>query len=69
MLLKRTLHISPPRVAFMCVMLISAELYLTKDDLKKLHDFEEQCVEKYFHEKTEGLNCSCEEQIRATSER
>lgn len=45
------------------------KLYLTKDDLKKLHDFEEQCVEKYFHEKTEGLNCSCEEQIRATSER
>ncbi|XP_006527014.1 transient receptor potential cation channel subfamily M member 6 isoform X1 [Mus musculus] len=45
------------------------KLYLTKDDLKKLHDFEEQCVEKYFHEKTEGLNCSFEEQIRMTSER
>lgn len=48
---------------------VGLKLYLTKDDLKKLHDFEEQCVEKYFHEKTEGLNCSCEEQIRATSER
>ncbi|XP_055470153.1 transient receptor potential cation channel subfamily M member 6 [Psammomys obesus] len=45
------------------------KLYLTKDDLKKLHDFEEQCVEKYFHEKTEGLNCSFEEQIQVTSER
>ncbi|XP_051002179.1 transient receptor potential cation channel subfamily M member 6 isoform X1 [Acomys russatus] len=45
------------------------KLYLTKDDLKKLHDFEEQCVEKYFHEKAEGLNRSFEEQIRVTSER
>uniref|UniRef100_A0A8D0Q3K5 non-specific serine/threonine protein kinase n=1 Tax=Sus scrofa TaxID=9823 RepID=A0A8D0Q3K5_PIG len=45
------------------------ELYLSKEDLKKLHDFEEQCVEKYFHEKMEGLNCSCEERIRVTSER
>ena len=48
---------------------ISTELYLSKEDLKKLYDFEEQCVEKYFHEKMEGLNCSCEEQIRVTSER
>ncbi|XP_048188298.1 transient receptor potential cation channel subfamily M member 6 isoform X2 [Perognathus longimembris pacificus] len=45
------------------------KLYLSKEDLKKLHDFEEQCVEKYFHEKAEGLNCSFEEQIRVTSER
>ncbi|XP_069891859.1 transient receptor potential cation channel subfamily M member 6 isoform X3 [Dipodomys merriami] len=45
------------------------KLYLSKEDLKKLHDFEEQCVEKYFHEKAEGLNCSSEERIRVTSER
>lgn len=50
-------------------VLISTELYLSKEDLKKLHDFEEQCVEKYFHEKMEGLNCSCEERIRVTAER
>lgn len=50
-------------------MLISTELYLTEEDLKKLYDFEEQCVEKYFHEKTKGLNCSFEEQIRVTSDR
>lgn len=55
--------------SFLCVTLISTELYLTEEDLKKLHDFEEQCVEKYFHEKTKGLNCSFEEQIRVTSER
>nr|XP_044623566.1 transient receptor potential cation channel subfamily M member 6 isoform X2 [Equus asinus] len=48
---------------------VGLKLYLSKEDLKKLYDFEEQCVEKYFHEKMEGLNCSCEEQIRVTSER
>lgn len=54
---------------FSCNILISTELYLSKEDLKKLHDFEEQCVEKYFHEKMEDLNCSLEERIRVTSER
>uniref|UniRef100_A0A8C6QL25 non-specific serine/threonine protein kinase n=1 Tax=Nannospalax galili TaxID=1026970 RepID=A0A8C6QL25_NANGA len=48
---------------------VGLKLYLSKEDLKKLHDFEEQCVEKYFHEKMEGLDCSSEEQIRVTSER
>ncbi|XP_023377711.1 transient receptor potential cation channel subfamily M member 6 isoform X1 [Pteropus vampyrus] len=48
---------------------VGLKLYLSNEDLKKLHDFEEQCVEKYFHEKMEGLNCSCEERIRVTSER
>nr|XP_058157645.1 transient receptor potential cation channel subfamily M member 6 isoform X2 [Dasypus novemcinctus] len=48
---------------------VGLKLYLSKEDLKKLHDFEEHCVEKYFHEKMESLNCSCEEQIRVTSER
>ncbi|XP_077004556.1 transient receptor potential cation channel subfamily M member 6 [Tamandua tetradactyla] len=48
---------------------VGLKLYLSKEDLKKLHDFEEQCVEKYFHEKMESLNCSCEERIRMTSER
>uniref|UniRef100_A0A8C5KNX4 non-specific serine/threonine protein kinase n=1 Tax=Jaculus jaculus TaxID=51337 RepID=A0A8C5KNX4_JACJA len=45
------------------------KLYLSTEDLKKLHDFEEQCVEKYFHEKMEHLDCSSEERIRVTSER
>ncbi|XP_037653461.1 transient receptor potential cation channel subfamily M member 6 [Choloepus didactylus] len=48
---------------------VGLKLYLSKEDLKKLHDFEEQCVEKYFHEKIESLNCSCEERIRVTTER
>ena len=54
---------------FLCTVLTSTELYLSKEDLKKLHDFEEQCVEKYFHEKMDDLNSSFEEQIRVTSER
>ncbi|KAM6169965.1 transient receptor potential cation channel subfamily M member 6 [Rhynchocyon petersi] len=48
---------------------VGLKLYLSTEDLKKLHDFEEQCVEKYFHEKMESLNCSYEEQIRVTSGR
>nr|XP_012615260.1 transient receptor potential cation channel subfamily M member 6 isoform X4 [Microcebus murinus] len=48
---------------------VGLKLYLSTEDLKKLHDFEEQCVEKYFHEKTENLNCSCEARVRVTSER
>ncbi|KQK77837.1 transient receptor potential cation channel, subfamily M, member 6 [Amazona aestiva] len=45
------------------------ELYLSDEELKKLHDFEEQCVEKYFHEKNEGLSSSDSERIRLTTER
>uniref|UniRef100_A0A8B9VEM1 non-specific serine/threonine protein kinase n=1 Tax=Anas zonorhyncha TaxID=75864 RepID=A0A8B9VEM1_9AVES len=45
------------------------ELYLSDEELKKLHDFEEQCVEKYFHEKNESLNSSDSERIRLTTER
>ncbi|XP_045144522.1 transient receptor potential cation channel subfamily M member 6 [Echinops telfairi] len=46
---------------------VGLKLYLSPEDLKKLHDFEEQCVGEYFHEKVESLHCSCEEQIRVTS--
>uniref|UniRef100_A0A8C3I4R6 non-specific serine/threonine protein kinase n=1 Tax=Chrysemys picta bellii TaxID=8478 RepID=A0A8C3I4R6_CHRPI len=49
--------------------LICLELYLSDEDLKKLHEFEEQCVERYFHEKNESLNSSDSERIRVTSER
>ncbi|XP_065601682.1 transient receptor potential cation channel subfamily M member 6-like [Cyrtonyx montezumae] len=45
------------------------KLYLSDDELKKLHDFEEQCVEKYFHEKNESLSSSDSERIRVTTER
>uniref|UniRef100_A0A7N6A7H5 non-specific serine/threonine protein kinase n=1 Tax=Anabas testudineus TaxID=64144 RepID=A0A7N6A7H5_ANATE len=35
----------------------------------KLHDFEEQCVETYFHEKDDQFHTGSEERIRLTSER
>lgn len=45
------------------------ELFLTEEDQKKLHDFEEQCVETYFHEKDDQFHSGSEERIRLTSER
>uniref|UniRef100_A0AAY5KTH2 non-specific serine/threonine protein kinase n=1 Tax=Esox lucius TaxID=8010 RepID=A0AAY5KTH2_ESOLU len=39
------------------------------EDQKKLHDFEEQCVEKYFHEKDDKFHSGSEERIRLTSDR
>ncbi|KAG8455256.1 hypothetical protein GDO86_001452 [Hymenochirus boettgeri] len=45
------------------------KLYLSDDELRKLHDFEEKCVETYFHEKNESLHSSDSERIRATTER
>ncbi|XP_043568129.1 transient receptor potential cation channel subfamily M member 6 isoform X3 [Chiloscyllium plagiosum] len=48
---------------------VGLKLYLSKEELKKLHDFEELCVEKYFHEKNENLHSSDNERIRVTTER
>lgn len=47
----------------------SIELFLTEEDQKKLHDFEEQCVEMYFNEKDDKFNSGSEERIRVTFER
>ncbi|XP_042631784.1 transient receptor potential cation channel subfamily M member 7-like [Cyprinus carpio] len=45
------------------------KLFLTEEDQKKLHDFEEQCVETYFHEKDNQFHSGSEERIRLTSDR
>lgn len=45
------------------------ELLLGHEDHKKLHEFEEKCVESYIHEKNEGLDSSQVSMIRATAER
>uniref|UniRef100_A0A8C4DVT5 non-specific serine/threonine protein kinase n=1 Tax=Dicentrarchus labrax TaxID=13489 RepID=A0A8C4DVT5_DICLA len=45
------------------------KLFLGHEDCKKLHEFEEKCVEAYFHEKSEGLHGSHINRIRATAER
>lgn len=49
--------------------LFPAELFITDDELKKVHDFEEQCIEEYFREKDDRFNSSNDERIRVTSER
>lgn len=45
------------------------KLYLGHQDRKKLHEFEERCVEAYFHEKSDGLHSTETNRIRATAER
>jgi hypothetical protein len=57
-----TLH-----VAFLHLSI--TELFITEDELKKVHDFEEQCIEEYFREKDDRFNSSNDERIRVTSER
>lgn len=57
-----------PLVINHCFFFLS-ELFLTEEDQKKLHDFEEQCVETYFHEKDDQFHSGSEERIRLTSER
>ncbi|XP_072007130.1 transient receptor potential cation channel subfamily M member 3 isoform X11 [Engystomops pustulosus] len=45
------------------------KLFITEDELKKVHDFEEQCIEEYFREKDDRFNSSNDERIRVTAER
>ncbi|XP_076586321.1 transient receptor potential cation channel subfamily M member 6 isoform X2 [Chaetodon auriga] len=45
------------------------KLLLGHEDRKKLHEFEEKCVEAYFHERSDGLHGSQINRIRATAER
>ncbi|KAK2854364.1 hypothetical protein Q5P01_007025 [Channa striata] len=45
------------------------QLVLTPDELKSLHEFEEQCVEEYFREKDDEQQSSNNERIRVTAER
>lgn len=42
---------------------------LSPEELKSLHEFEEQCVEEYFREKDDEKQSSNNERIRVTSER
>ena len=45
------------------------KLFLERDDLEKLYDFEEECVEGYFHEQNNILLQSTAERIKNTDER
>ncbi|KAM9311885.1 transient receptor potential cation channel subfamily M member 7-like [Gastrophryne carolinensis] len=45
------------------------KLYLTEDDKKRLHEFEEECVQIYFSDKKDHDSSKSDERIRVTSER
>ncbi|XP_033022775.1 transient receptor potential cation channel subfamily M member 1 isoform X2 [Lacerta agilis] len=45
------------------------KLFLNDEELKKLYEFEEQCVEEYFRQKEDEEQSSNDERIRVTSER
>ncbi|XP_063221522.1 transient receptor potential cation channel trpm isoform X3 [Bacillus rossius redtenbacheri] len=45
------------------------KLFLDSDDLERLYDFEEECVEGYFREQEMKLHMSSDERIKSTSER
>lgn len=60
---------SIPATLLLNTLIILLELFLTEEDQKKLHDFEEQCVETYFHEKDDQFHSGSDERIRITSER
>ncbi|XP_020712699.1 transient receptor potential cation channel trpm isoform X4 [Ceratitis capitata] len=45
------------------------KLFLEKDDMERLYDFEEECVEGFFHEQEIILNQSTDERVKNTTER
>ncbi|XP_011855960.1 PREDICTED: transient receptor potential cation channel subfamily M member 1 isoform X1 [Mandrillus leucophaeus] len=45
------------------------KLFLSDEELKRLHEFEEQCVQEHFREKEDEQQSSSDERIRVTSER
>nr|KAF6412078.1 transient receptor potential cation channel subfamily M member 1 [Rousettus aegyptiacus] len=45
------------------------KLFLGEDELKRLHEFEEQCVQEHFQEKEDEQQSSSDERIRVTAER
>ncbi|NXO09262.1 TRPM6 protein, partial [Oriolus oriolus] len=69
LLINRIFHHQPPNESDQEEGDVGLKLYLSDEELKKLHDFEEQCVEEYFHEKNENLSSSGSERIRLTTER
>ncbi|XP_052793004.1 transient receptor potential cation channel subfamily M member 3-like isoform X2 [Mya arenaria] len=45
------------------------KLFLSHDDMEKLHDFEEECAEDYFREKEMHVQSSTDKRIQLTNER
>ena len=46
-----------------------AELFLTEEAIEKLHDFEEECLDAYFHESEQKQMSSVEERVQLTTDR
>ncbi|KAI8499346.1 Transient receptor putative cation channel sub M member 3, partial [Branchiostoma belcheri] len=44
------------------------KLFLSDDDVERLHDYEEECVEEYFREKEDAYGSSTNERIRITQD-
>jgi len=51
------------------VLLVNSELFLSDEDVRKVHDFEEDCVDDYFNTLELQFESSTEERIKATNER
>lgn len=49
----------------MCVL----ELFLSDEAIEQLHDFEEECLDAYFHEGERKQLSSIDERIRLTTDR
>ena len=45
------------------------ELFLNSDEVRKIHDFEEDCVDDYFMTKELNKESSTEERIKANNQR
>ncbi|XP_022248148.1 transient receptor potential cation channel trpm-like [Limulus polyphemus] len=45
------------------------KLFLDEDDVEKIHDFEEECVEGFFREKEKKYRLSVEQQVQTTSDK
>ena len=50
------------------VVPVSSELFLDSDEVERLHDFEEECMDSYFREKDQLLQNSTNERIRSTAQ-
>lgn len=62
---RKRLRNKHPHVSY----LLTPELLLGHEDRKKLHEFEEKCVQVYFLEKSDDVHSSQTKRIRATAER
>lgn len=48
---------------------LRTELFLSEEELKRLHEFEQQCVQEHFQEKEDEQRASSDQRIRVTCDR